>query len=174
MLHYYKLKQEKVINLFSNDAILTTNTGGRNTTFTFELPSNFSTFSKNAEMNIASISYENVDSVDDNAIFTFRILELNNDDIYDTTSGMGPIVYHSRGFSNENDMNKPVFRVQQPLNRLTVTISNSLSNRGNGVNAGDFFIMTLLIRDYDVEEVDPSAMPIIEKYSHIPQMKIKY
>lgn len=173
MLHYWKLKQEKVVNLFSNNAIKTV-VNGRNTTFTFDLPYHFSTFSKNAEMNVVSVSYENVDSADDNAIFIFRILEVNNDDVFDSTSGMGSVVYHSRGFSNENDMNKPVFRIQQPLNRITLTVTNSLTNRDNGVNAGDFFIMTLVVRDYDVEEVEPSAMPRIESYSHIPQMKIKY
>lgn len=174
MLHYKKLKEEKVINLFSNNAVKTMNSAGRNTTFTFDLPYNFSTFSKNCELNIVSISYENVDNADDDAIFIFRCLEVDTGDVYDTTTGLGPVIYHSRGWSNENDMNMPLFRMVQPLNKLTITITNSLTDRDNGVNTGDFFIMTLIIKDYDVVEVEPSAMPIIENYSHIPQMRIKY
>ena len=173
MIHYKKLKTEKVVNLFSANAVRTV-VNGRNTVFEFQLPYNFNTFSKNVEMNVVSVSYENNDAADDDNIFVFRCLEVETEGVYDTTTGLGSVIYHTRGFSKENDMTAPLFRMVLPLNKLTISITNDPALRDNGVNVNDFFIITLIFKDYELEEVSPSNMPIIEKYSHIPQMKIKY
>lgn len=173
MIRYYKkLKTEKVVNLFSGDADITTNSSGRNSTFTFQLPYTFNNFSKNAEMNVVSVSYDNVDTADDESIFVFRCPEVNGDNVYDSSTGLGQVIYHSRGWSNENDMNMPLFKMIQPLNKLTLSITNSMTDRDNGINTGDVFILTLIIKDYDIEMVKPESMPRIESYHHKPQSRI--
>lgn len=172
--YYKKLREEKVVNLFSFNAVKETNAAGRNVNFIFDLPYTFHHFSKHTEMNVVSVSYENVDAADDNAIFVFRCPEVITEETYDSYRGNGAVIYHSRGFSNENDMNKPTFKMQQCLNKITINITNDLANRDNGVNTGDYFIMTLVIRDYDIEEVQPESMPIIEQYHKYPQMTIRY
>ncbi len=172
-IYYKKLKTEKIVNLFSVNAVKTV-VNGRNTVFEFQLPYNFNTFSKNVEMNVVAVSYEVGDISDDNNIFVFRCLEVNTEDVYDTTTGLGPVIYHTRGFSRDNDMSLPIFKMTLPINKLTISITNDPSSRDNGVHLGDFFIMTLVFKDYEIEEVNPQSMPIVEPYSHIPQMKIKY
>lgn len=172
-IYYKKLKTEKIVNLFSNNAVRTV-VNGRNTVFEFQLPYNFNTFSKNVEMNVVSVSYENFDGLDDDNLFIFRCLEVNTEYVYDTTTGLGAVIYHTRGFSKENDMTSPIFKMVLPINKLTISVTNEPTLRDNGVNTNDFFIMTLVFRDYEMEEVNPQSMPIIEPYSHIPQMKIKY
>lgn len=170
--YYKKLKSEKILNLFSEDADITLTADGRRTTFTYQLPYTFHNLSKNAEMNVVSVSYDNINPADDEAIFVFRCPEVNGDDVYDTSTGLGSVIYHSRGWSNENDMNMPLFRMVQPLNKLTLSITNDLRYRDFGIDAGDIFIITLIIKDYDIEMVQPESMPQIEKYHHKPQMRI--
>jgi hypothetical protein len=172
--YYKKLKSEVVLNLFSNNAIKETNSAGRYTNFTWNLPYSIHSFGKNVECFVASVSYENVDAVDDNAMFVFRCPEVNTEEVYDSYRGNGAIIYHSRGFSNENNMNNPKFKMIQPLNKITINISNSLSNRDQGVNTGDYFIITLVLQDYEIIEVQPEATNLIENYHKYPQMKIIY
>ena len=174
MRYYKKLKTEKVVNLMSEYAIKTQNSSGRNLTFEFDLPYSFSGLSKNAEMSVIAVSYQNVNAADDNNIFVFRCREVNGDDIYDSQTGNGSIIFHNRGFANQNDMTNPKFKMIQPLNKLTITITSNMADRNYGIDAGDYFIMTLLIQDYDLEEVQPESMPILEKYHKYPQMPIKY
>ena len=114
-IYYKKLKTEKVVNIFSNNAVKKV-VGGRNTVFEFDLPYNFSTFSKNVEMSVVAVSYENQDAGDDDNLFVFRCLEVNTESTYDTTTGLGPVIYHTRGFSKKHDMTSPTFKMVVPMN----------------------------------------------------------
>ena len=71
-------------------------------------------------------------------------------------------------------MNNPKFKIIQPFKNLIITMTNDMKNRNNGIDVGDYFIMTLLTQDYDLEEVQPESMPILETYHKYPQMPIKY
>ena len=173
MIHYKKLKAQKIVNLWSVNAIKTLK-GGRNLIFEFYLPYDFSTFSKNTELTLENLSYFNSQAGDTDSIFLFRCAELASYDIYDTETYNAPILYHSQPLSSK--VFEPIsYKINMPLNKLTIIVSDIVDGaRDYGVNANDKFMMTLSIKDYDIEEVDPIAMPIVEKYSHIPQMKIKY
>lgn len=169
MKHYRRLKAEKVVNLFSQNAIITTN-NGKNLTYEFHLPYSFSTFSKNTEMEVKNVSYSTSSMY---VIFTIRCLEVNSEDVYDSYTGLGPVIFHSRLGNAEYNRPSPIFKMIQPLNKLTLTITNSLINRDSGVLPDDQFIITLIIRDYDLEEVEPEGMPILEPYHRVrPQSRI--
>lgn len=169
MKHYRRLKSEKVVNLFKQNAVITQN-GANNLTFEFHLPYIFSTFSKNTEMEVKNVSY-NTATID--AIFTIRCLEVNSEDVYDSYTGLGSVIYHSRIGNDEYHRTSPVFKMIQPLNKLTFTISNNETDRNAGVDAADTFIITLIIRDYDLEEIEPEGMPILEPYHRVrPQSRI--
>ena len=173
MIHYKKLKTQKVVNLWSVDATITLK-GGRNLVFEFYLPYDFSTFSNNTELTVENVSYFNSQSGDTDSIFCFRCAELSSYDIYDTETYNAPIIFHSQPLSSK--VFQPIsYKVNMPLNKLTFIVSDIVDGaRDYGVNANDKFMITLTIKDYDIEEVEPQSMPIVEKYSHIPQMKIKY
>ena len=173
MIHYKKLKTQKVLNLWSINAVQSGGGAGRNLIFEFYLPYDFSTFSKNTELTVENVSFYNNVAEDINKIYLFRCAELSSYDIYDTETFNAPILYHLIPSSSNNE---PIsYKINMPLNKLTILVSNIIDGDKNyGIDVFDKFMMTLTIKDYDIEEVEPQSMPIVENYSHIPQMKIKY
>ena len=174
MIHYKKLKTQKVLNLWSINAVQSGGGAGRNLIFEFYLPYDFSTFSKNTELTVENVSFYNNVAEDINKIYLFRCAELSSYDIYDTEPYNAPIIFHLQPLSSK--VFQPIsYKVNMPLNKLTIIVSDIADGaRDYGVDANDKFMMTLTIKDYDIEEVEPQSMPIVENYSHIPQMKIKY
>lgn len=174
MPHYFKLKEEKVFNLFSSDATKILNDAGRVVSFIFRIPPDFCNFSKNAELFVSNFSYENDSINDDNAGFVIRMLEVNNTHVYDSQRGAGAVIYHTKlNINNKSDI-RPTFKIYNAINTITLNISNVIVDRDAGVSVDDMFIITLIVRDYDEVPVDPKNMPLIEDYHKYKQFNIKY
>lgn len=172
MMKYKKLKTEKILNLNKAEAsfIETNSNGSKNVKFEFVLPYTFSNLSKNTEMEVLGFSFEKNTS----DYVVIRCSEVDTTDIYDSKTGNGAIIYHTCP-SHSNFTNKsPIFKISQAINKLTLTFSNNFINSADGIDLNETFLITLVIRDYDIEEVQPEGMPLIEAYHKFPQMVIKY
>src|SRR5210317_708671 len=148
MMKYKKLKTEKILNL--NNAVASfiepNADGSRNVKFEFVLPYTFSNLSKNTEMEVLGFSFQKTSS----DYIVIRCSEVDTTDIYDSKTGNGAIIYHT-----------------------CPSISN-FTSPADGIDLNESFLITLVIRDYDIEEVQPEGTPLMEAYHKFPQMVIKY
>lgn len=146
----YKIRQNKIVYLNTTKATKTTS-GNRYTSFTWFIdPINILDF---AVLRIESISHHNTGSTN-NAIYTFKIDDvLFNARCYYNTDNTAATTIATCNFNGESNINYSSFALTlqpQNLNKITMYISDDVSNYLAGVPNTYTFIVAVVIEEYDL------------------------
>lgn len=146
----YIIRQNKIVYLNTDKATKTTS-GTRNTSFTWFIdPINILDY---AVLRIESISHHNTGSTN-NAIYTFKIDDvLFNSRCYYNTDNCGATTIATCNFNGESNINYSSFALTlqpQNLNKITMYVSDNITNHLAGVPNGYSFVIALVIEEYDL------------------------
>jgi hypothetical protein len=155
---FQKMNQKKILYLNSNDAIKTTNAGGKYSDFTWNIPEiNLNDW---GELQIGSLASNGANAT---AIYTTRVKNINcsSKDVYDSSSG--PTVLCSLLWNNFNALFRDDYGIMLPpqsINSIVLNISDDITDRNSGIATSVKFIICLVIT-----ELDPAVVNYDENVS---------
>lgn len=104
------------------------------------------------------------------------IFTIKSDDVIDVfnTDNKSALIFHNRGYISSRKKLHPSFKMYSPLNQLSLYFGKYTDSTFTslGLEDRDQFVITLIFEDDDNKEYNENN--IIEAYSHIPQLRIKY
>lgn len=87
-------------------------------------------------------------------IITFRLKDVMiNPELYRSTDNSGYPIIHAMPWDTESQYYDPslggLFLVPQTINRISIVVSDSVSNANNGINSSITFVIGLVFQPYD-------------------------
>lgn len=144
-----------ILYLNSETNCVKNNANGRNYEFTWN---NISPISLNeySVIKVISIAHDaSIHSADhsDN-IITFRLKDIiYNPELYRSTDNSGYPIIHAMPFDGESPYNDlslgGLYLTPQTINRISINVSDNMSNPNNGINQNIQFLIGLVIQPYD-------------------------
>lgn len=150
MPRIYRPTLSKVLFLNTVNAIKTVNASSKNTSFSWNIP----------EINIYELGQVKVGSIAstlttaDNKIYTFRLnnIAVNSSSSYSSDGGQ-PILISSllNNVSTGNiNNNVGIYLMPQSINNITISVSDDLTVRENGMATTINFVISLIIDDLQI------------------------
>lgn len=146
----FRIRQNKIIYLNTDKATKITS-GSRNISFTWYIdPINILDF---AVLRIESISHHNTGASND-AIYTFKVDDvLINSRCYYNTDNCGATTIATANLNGKTNINYSSFALTlqpQNLNKITMYVSDNITNFLAGVPNTYTFVIALIIEEYDL------------------------
>ena len=163
MSQVYKPVMKKVLYLNSANATKTTTSGGKNYTFSWNIPEII--INELGLMQVASITALNATTTN---IYTFRINNLNAYNNNNISSDGGTPIIFANFLNNQNNIfyqNFGVYLFPQSFSTITIQVSDDYTNKDAGVTSTVNFIIALLISDtqFELAEIHNPMMDAVQE-----------
>jgi len=146
----FKQNLKKTFYLNSNNATKTTINGGKNYTFSWNVPE--LCINEMGIMQVASIASLGVS--DTTKIYTFRLENLSTNTSAAYSSDSGTPVLCSLLLNNSNSMFRDdfgIYLMPQSLINITISVSDDYTNKLSGIATAVNFVICLVITEVQVE-----------------------
>lgn len=146
----FKQNLKKTFYLNSNNATKTTINGGKNYTFSWQVPE--MTINEMGLMQIGSIGSSGVP--DATKIYTFRLENLSTNTSAAYSSDSGSPILCSLLMNNYNSMFRDdfgIYLMPQSLTNITLSASDDFTNKLSGIPTAVNFVLCIVITELQVE-----------------------